>query len=157
MHFPVLWQIDENYGTNYYGTIHWDKAQMLKKMSFRRNKRCKKMHSSSTHHSFTFYSGFLYELKRNVHLSKNVYGIFHFQFCFGFIRVYIFVQQKHELFDFKTSWFSSKLKQVAARSFKIQWYLRELLISKNWPGQGFFKLWKSRCFSRVTFNWVFGV
>ena len=119
-------------------------------------KKCT-LFSSSTNHSFTFHSGFLYELKRNVHLSKNVYGTFHFQFCFGFIRVYIFVQQKHELFDFKTPWFSSKLKQVAASSFRIQWYLRELLISKNWPGQGFFKLWKSRCFSRVTFKWVFGV
>ena len=44
-----------------------------------------------THHSFTFNLRFLYELKHKVCLSKTVRGIFHFQFCFGFIKVYIFV------------------------------------------------------------------
>ena len=38
-----------------------------------------------------------------VHLSKTMCGIFHFQFCLVFIEVYIFVQKKHGLFDFKTS------------------------------------------------------
>ena len=47
-----------------------------------------------THHSFTFNSQFLYELKHLVHLSKNVCGIFHFRFPFVFIKVYICVQQK---------------------------------------------------------------
>ena len=46
-----------------------------------------------THHSFTFNLLFLHELKHNVHLSKTVCGIFHFQFCFVFIKVYIFLQQ----------------------------------------------------------------
>ena len=45
-----------------------------------------------THHSFTFNLQFLYELKPTVRLSENVYGIFHFQFRFVFIKVYIFVQ-----------------------------------------------------------------
>ena len=31
-----------------------------------------------THHSFTFNSQLLYELKHMVHLSKTVCGIFHF-------------------------------------------------------------------------------
>ena len=46
-----------------------------------------------THHSFTFNLRFLYELKHNFRLSKTVGGIFHFRFCFVFIKVYTFVQQ----------------------------------------------------------------
>ena len=47
-----------------------------------------------THRSFTFNSRFLYKLRQKVHLSKNVCGIFHFQFRLVFVKVYIFVQQK---------------------------------------------------------------
>ena len=47
-----------------------------------------------THHSFTFNSEFLYELKHKVYLSKTVCAMFHFRFRFVFIKVYIFVQQK---------------------------------------------------------------
>ena len=47
-----------------------------------------------THHSFTFNSRFLYELKHKVHHSESVCGIFHFRFRLVFIKVYIFVQQK---------------------------------------------------------------
>ena len=46
---------------------------------------------ASAHHSFTFNSRFLYELKLKVYLSKSVCGIFHFLFRFAFVRVYIFV------------------------------------------------------------------
>ena len=46
-----------------------------------------------THHSFTFNLRFLYALKHKVCLSKTVCWIFHFRFCFVFIKVYIFVQQ----------------------------------------------------------------
>ena len=45
------------------------------------------------HHSSTFNFQFLYELKHKVCVSKTVCGIFHFQLCFVFIKVYIFVQQ----------------------------------------------------------------
>ena len=47
------------------------------------------------HHSFTFTFNlrFLHELKHKVRLSKFVCGIFHFPFCFVFIKVYIFVQE----------------------------------------------------------------
>ena len=38
--------------------------------------------TAPTHHSFTFNSQFLYELKYMVHLSKIIHGIFHFRFCF---------------------------------------------------------------------------
>ena len=40
-----------------------------------------------THHSFTFNSQFLYELKHMVHLSKTVCGIFHFRFRLAFIKL----------------------------------------------------------------------
>ena len=36
----------------------------------------------------------LYELNHKVLLSKNLCGIFHFNFWFAFIKVYIFVQVK---------------------------------------------------------------
>ena len=45
-----------------------------------------------THHSFTFNWRFLHELKNKVRLSKSVFVIFHFQFRFVFIKVYIFAQ-----------------------------------------------------------------
>ena len=48
---------------------------------------------AQTHHSFTFNLRFLYELKRKVRLSNTVCGIFHLQFCFVYIKVFIFVRQ----------------------------------------------------------------
>ena len=78
-------------------SIHWDKTQILKKIPFGLNKRYKKcplfLSRALTHYSFIFHLRFLYELKHKVHLSKTVCGIFHFLFCFVFIKVYIFVQQ----------------------------------------------------------------
>ena len=58
-----------------------------------------------THCSFTFaHCRFLNQLKHKVCLSKTVCGIFYFGFRFGFIKVYIFVQQNTwTFFDFKTS------------------------------------------------------
>ena len=57
------------------------------------------MHSfylqAPTHHSFTFNLRLLYELKHKVRLSKRMHGIFHFQFCFIFIKFYIFVPQNN--------------------------------------------------------------
>ena len=47
-----------------------------------------------TQYSFTFDSQFLYELNDLFHLSKTVYGIFHFRFHLVFIKVHIFLQQK---------------------------------------------------------------
>ena len=43
------------------------------------------------------------ELKHKVRLSKTVRGIFHFRSCFVFIKVYIFFNKMHGLFDFKSS------------------------------------------------------
>ena len=46
-----------------------------------------------TYHAFTFNLLFLYELIHKVPLSKTMCGIFHFRFCFIFIKIYIFLQQ----------------------------------------------------------------
>ena len=46
-----------------------------------------------THHSFTFNLRFLYQLKHKIRLSKTVCWIFHFQFRYVSVKVYIFVQQ----------------------------------------------------------------
>ena len=55
------------------------------------------------HHSFTFNLRFFYELKPKVCLSKDVCGIFHFQFRFVFINVKSLVNKMQGLFDVKTS------------------------------------------------------
>ena len=47
-----------------------------------------------THHSFTFNSQYLYDLKYKTHLSKPMGRTFHFQFSFVFMKVHIFVQLK---------------------------------------------------------------
>ena len=78
-------------------TIHWDKSQMLKKNSSDKMNDTKSalflLSWAPTHHSFIFNLQLLYELKHKVCLSKTVCAIFHFWFCFVFIKVYIFVQQ----------------------------------------------------------------
>ena len=77
-------------------TIHWDKTQMLKKIPLDKINSTKNtlffLLQAPIHHSFTFNLWFLYELKHKVCLSKTVCGVFHFWFCFVFIKVYIFVQ-----------------------------------------------------------------
>ena len=64
----------------------------VKNISFGLNKRSKIctifLSRAPTHHSFTFNSRFLYELKHKVFLSKSVCGILHFRFRLVFIKVY---------------------------------------------------------------------
>ena len=82
-------------------TIHWDKTQMLKKLPSDKINGTKNafffLSRAPTNHSFTFNIRFLHELQHKVRLSKNVYGIFQFWFCF------VFINKMHGLFDFKTS------------------------------------------------------
>ena len=47
------------------------------------------------------------KLKHIAYLSETVFEIFRFQFRLLFIKLYIFVQQLHRLFEFKTSQFPS--------------------------------------------------
>ena len=76
-------------------TIHWDKAQMLKKFPLDKINGTKDavffLSRDPTHHSFIFNLPFAYELKHKICLSKTVCVIW---FCFVFIKGYIFVQQK---------------------------------------------------------------
>ena len=110
---------------------------------------------AAIHHSFTFNLQFLYELKHKVHPSKTLYEIFHFQYRF-IIKVYIFVQQNAWTLWLQKVIIPFKIKtieqpqtvllpstsdfQVTIRSIKIQWYLHELELSKNWPIDKCFKL-----------------
>ena len=79
-------------------TMHWGKTQMLKK--FPSDKRNDKrnlllfLSRAQTHHSCTFITQSLYELKHKVRRSKSVSGIFYFKFRFIFIKAYIFVREK---------------------------------------------------------------
>ena len=70
---------------------------MLKKLSSDKIKGTKNdlffLLQAPTHHTFTFKLRFLYELKHKVRFSKTLRGMFHFQFRFVLIKVYIFVQQ----------------------------------------------------------------
>ena len=103
-----------------------------------------------THHSFTFNSQFLYELKHKVNLSKDGCGIFHIWFYLVFIKVYIFVEQKAW-----TSWLQNIIIPIKIKIIEktctvlfpdlkflsynkksgnsVQWYLHELKLPKNWP------------------------
>ena len=84
-----FWYVKVYIFWNFNQCTNWDKTQMLHCFSLAR------LNSSQFYfHSFTFNSQLLYELKHKVHLSENVCGIFYFQFCLGFIQVYIFVPQK---------------------------------------------------------------
>ena len=79
-------------------TIHWDKTRKLKKFPSDKENVTKNalffLSRTPNHHSFTFNSRILYELKHKVHLFKSEWVIFHFWFRLVFIKVYIFVQQK---------------------------------------------------------------
>ena len=78
-------------------TINWDKTQMVREFPSDKTNGTKNalffLSRAPTHHSFTFNLWFLYELNPKVRLSTTVCGIFHFRFCFVFIKIYIFVQQ----------------------------------------------------------------
>ena len=95
-------------------TIHWDKTQMLKQLPSDKRNGTKNalffLSRASTHYSFALNFWFSYKLKYKVCLSKTVCGIFHFWFCFVFIKVNILLNKMHGLFDFKTSLFLLKLK-----------------------------------------------
>ena len=63
-------------------TFSWDKINVTKNALFI-------LLQAPTHHSFTFNSQFIYELKHMVRLSKTIFFIY-----FDFLKLYNFVQQK---------------------------------------------------------------
>ena len=78
-------------------TIYRDKRVLLKKFPSDKINSTKNTLFfflwAPTHHSFTFNSQFLYELKHKACIYTTLCGIFHFRFRFLSIKVYIFVQQ----------------------------------------------------------------
>ena len=130
---------------------------------------CKKMEQKSpfflsrnpTYHSFTFKLWFLYELNHKVRLFKTVCGIFHFRFCFRFIKSLYFcsticmdslILKRHNSFqnleNGKATHRFAPRPLIFKLQHKIQWYLRELELPKNWPWGKCFKLRKSKSWER---------
>ena len=70
-------------------TIHWDKTQIN-----RTKNAFFLLLGVPTHHSFTFDSPFLYDLKHKARVSKSMRGIFHFRFPFSFLLIFIFLFNK---------------------------------------------------------------
>ena len=130
-------------------TIHWDKTQTLKKFPSDKIKVTKNalffLLQVPTHHRFNFNSQFLYKLKQKFHLCKNVSGIFSFPFCFVFIKVYIFFQQKsidpltlkrHISFQNRNNRKAKHLFAPAPLIFKLQqevWKLNDICVSWSYP------------------------
>ena len=108
-HVCIFWKFIQN-------TIHWEKTQtFLKRFPSKKKNGTKNvlffLSRALTHQSFTFNLRFFLNCIFKVRLSKTVCsGIFHFRIPLVFIKVYILVNKMHELFDFKTSQFLSKLK-----------------------------------------------
>ena len=109
---------------------------------------------ATTHHSFIFNSGFLYELKHKIRLSKSVWGIFHFRFCFFFIKFFVFVWKKSWALWLQNVVIPLKIKIIEKPyTFFLQdlWFLssskkfRNSIISalvgacQKWLGDKFFK------------------
>ena len=115
-----------------------------------------------TQHSFAFNLQVLYKLKHKLCLFKSVFGILHLWFCFVFIKAYILVQQNTYTLDFKNVIIAFKIKIIkkpykafsSTLSCKIKWCLCELELPKNWPGDKFFRLWKSNLWERQFFSVV---
>ena len=110
---------------------------------------------------------FLYDLKHKVRLSKIVGGIFHFRFCFIFIKVYIFVQQKAwTLWDYNIIIpFKIKIIEKPHSLLLLDlWFLsgnkkfwNSMIYAwvgdpKNWPGDIFFKVRKIKFPERQFFS-----
>ena len=112
-----------------------------------------------------------------VHFSKTVCGIFHFQFRFVFIKLYIFIRQKAWTLSLTLKRHNSsqnknerkttqsftlrplifKLQQEVWKFNDISWVLE---LPKNWSWEKLFKLQKSKFWQRhsiVTFKKIFDI
>ena len=71
-----------------------------------------------TQHIFTFNLWFLYKLKHEIHRSKSMCGIFHFQFRLVFIEVYVFFKKIMNCLTLKNhNFFLNKNNRKATNSF----------------------------------------
>ena len=115
--------------------------------------------------SLTFNLRFLYELKITRFVFLKLYAefsIFHF-LSFSYFcptkSMDSLTLKRHKSFQNQnnrkaTQFCSQTSDQVATRNFKIQWCLHELELPKNWPGDEFFKLRKSKFWERHFFSIV---
>ena len=117
-------------------TIHWDKTQMLEQFPLDKINSTK---NALLIYSFNFNLRFLYELKHEVRLSKTLSGIFHFQFRFVFIKVYIFVQQNTWILWHWNLIIPFKIKIIEKTHFLA-------------PRPQIFKLQENRSFAKVSFS-----
>ena len=97
-HSTILRISKKVYKVMFFDTLYVEiKTQILKKFPSEKINGTKNvfifLSRAPTHCNFIFNSRFLYELKHKVCLSKTVCGIFHIQFRFVFIKVFIFLQQ----------------------------------------------------------------
>ena len=101
-------------------TIHWNKTQTLQKFILEKSKGHKKctlfLYRALAHHSFTFNSQFLYDLKHKVRLCMGFHSV-------SFLLKFIFLfNKKHVLSDSRTPTFKkifAKMKFSPALFEKI--------------------------------------
>ena len=129
-----------------------------------------------TNHSFTFNSQSLYELKHKIHLTKAVYGIFHYRFH-QFLLKFLFLFNKsmdsltlNVIITFKIKIMENphtvllphlrflSCKKKFQNSVVSAW----VELSRNWPGIKLFELiklkfWVCHFFSIVTFKQIFNI
>ena len=105
-------------------TIHWDKTQMLKifpsdKISVTKNAQFF-LSRAPTHHNLIYDSC---ELKHKVRLSKTMYGVFHFQFCFMFLKCFFSAKCMGSLTLKRHNSFQNKNNKKATQCFAPFWFL----------------------------------
>ena len=96
----IFWRFIQN-------TIYWIEIKMLKifpsdKINVTKNTLFF-LSTAPTHHSFTFNSQFLYELKHKVRLPKTVMGFSIFDSVSFLLKLAFLFNKRHGLFGFKTS------------------------------------------------------
>ena len=110
-----------------------------------------------TYPSFTFNLQFLDVLSTRFASLKQCVWFSILDSVLFLLKFICLFNKMHGLFDFETSYIFFKIKiieklhaglhpdlWVVVRSFKVEWYLHEFELPKNWHGDKFFKLrkWK---------------
>ena len=146
------------YSINY--TLRWN-TSIKKFPSDKKNVRKNTLFFLSqapTNHSSTFNLRFLHELNHKARVSKTVWDFpFSIPFCF-YLSLYFYSTKCMDSLTLKLhNSFQVIENPHSFEKFKIQWYLPDLELPKNWPGDEFFKLrkvkfWERQFFSIVTFK-----
>ena len=124
------------YSSSLFNTLYIEIKQMLEQFPLDKINSTK---NALLIYGFNFNLRFLYELKHEVRLSKTLSGIFHFQFRFVFIKVYIFVQQNTWILWHWNLIIPFKIKIIEKTHFLA-------------PRPQIFKLQENRSFAKVSFS-----